>query len=89
MKLVQNKMEIGFTAKNVSFVRKLSSISSVDRVASMIKVISDSAYLLKKSFSQNFERNKDINLRQLLIRRRYLIKLQARCLGKHVMGTTR
>ncbi len=52
-------MEIGFTSINASFVRNLSSISSADRVVSMIKFISDSAYLLKKSFSQNFERNKD------------------------------
>ncbi len=46
-------MEIGFTAINVSFARKLSLISSADRVVPMIKFISDSAYLLKKSFSQN------------------------------------
>ncbi len=88
MKLVQSKMEIGFTAKNASFARKLSSISSADRVVSMIKVIPDSAYLLKNR-PHKISKGTKTALRQLLIRRRYLIKLQARCLGQHVMRTTR
>ncbi len=88
MKLVQSKMEIGFTAKNASFVKNLSSISSVDRVASMIKVISDSAYLLKNR-PHKISKGTKTALRQVLIRRRYLIKLQARSLGKHIMGTAR
>ncbi len=46
-------MEIAFTAMNASFARKLSSKSSVDRVASMIKLISDSVYLLKNRSHQN------------------------------------